>query len=179
MKTTTKNCLNKIREHIRDIPDFPEPGIIFRDITPVLGDAEVFKLTVDLFADRLKQQSIDKIVAVEARGFILGAAIAYALKIGFVPIRKPGKLPRETFSEDYSLEYGKNTLQIHTDSFAKGERIAIIDDVLATGGTAAATALLVKRLGGIVVESGFLLELKALNGREKLAGLEVYSAIEY
>ncbi len=179
MNLTEHEKANKIKAAIHDIPDFPQPGILFRDITPVLADKELFHLAVSIFAERYQKQKIDKIVAVEARGFILGAALAYALNIGFIPVRKPGKLPRQTFQEAYNLEYGNNTLEIHADCFKPGQRVVIIDDVLATGGTAAATAQLVQRVGGEVIEMGFLLELQFLEGRNKLGTTPVFSAIKY
>lgn len=171
--------IERIKNTIHDIPDFPQPGIIFRDITPVLADGELFQLVIELFARRYRDKGVEKIVGVEARGFILGAALAHALGAGFIPVRKQGKLPRETLKESYTLEYGNNMLEMHVDCIQPGQQVLIVDDVLATGGTAAATAQLVKRIGGIVTEIAFMLELKGLHGRNKLNSAPVFSLIEY
>lgn len=168
-----------IKKAIRDIPDFPEKGIIFKDITPVLADPELFKTAVDLLADRHVDNKIDKVAAIDARGFIFGAAVAMKLGAGFVPIRKKGKLPYTVIEKSYELEYGKSTLAVHTDAVRKGEKTLIVDDLLATGGTAAATGELIKELGGEIVEFTFLIELSFLSGREKLKGYPVFSAITY
>lgn len=161
------------------MPDFPKPGILFYDITTLLKDAAAFrKLTDDLTA-RYQDSRIDKVVGIESRGFIFGGVLAERLKAGFVPVRKPGKLPADCFEVKYSLEYGSNTLAIHRDAIAAGERILIVDDLLATGGTAEATVSLVRQLGGEVVGLDFLVELKGLMGREKLAGYDVHSTILY
>lgn len=161
------------------MPDFPKPGILFYDITTLLKDAAAFrKLTDDLTA-RYQDARIDKVVSIESRGFIFGGVLAERLKAGFVPVRKPGKLPADCFEVKYSLEYGSNTLAIHRDAIGMGERVLIVDDLLATGGTAEATISLVRQLGGEVVGLDFLVELKGLKGRDKLAGYPVHSTILY
>jgi len=164
---------------IRDVPDFPQKGIIFKDITTLLKDKDALKYTIDLMVDRYRNQDIHKIVGIESRGFIFGGAVAYLLGCGFVPARKPGKLPADTISESYTLEYGSNTLELHTDAIKAGERVVIIDDLLATGGTAAAVAKLVEQLKGQVMGIEFLIELEFLKGREKLPGYTVNSIIKY
>ena len=164
---------------IRDVPDFPEKGIIFKDITTLLKDPDALKYVIDAMVERYRHQGIDKIVGIESRGFIFGGAAAYLLGCGFVPARKPGKLPAETISESYSLEYGTNTLEIHRDAISEGENVLIIDDLLATGGTAAAVAKMVERLKGKVVAVEFLIELEFLKGRDKLKGYTVNSYIQY
>jgi len=164
---------------IRAIPDFPIPGILFRDITPLLYDKQGFAAAVDMMAEAYADQRIDRVVAIEARGYILGAPIAYKLGAGFVPVRKPGKLPFEKVSVDYALEYGTNTLEMHKDAIVKGERVLLVDDLLATGGTAAATRSMLERFGAHVVGIAFLIELTALDGRSKLAGVDVRSFITY
>jgi adenine phosphoribosyltransferase len=170
---------SEIEKLVRAIPDFPIPGILFRDITPLLYDKEGFAAAVDLMADAYAEQRIDRVVAIEARGYILGAPIAYKLGAGFVPVRKPGKLPYEKINVDYELEYGTNTLEMHKDALAKGERVLLVDDLLATGGTAAATRSLLESLGAHVVGIAFLIELTALGGRAKLQGADVRSFIQY
>lgn len=165
--------------YVRNIPDFPKKGILFRDITPILLDPKLFSQIVNEFVRRLKGKKVDKIVAIESRGFIFGGVIANRLKVGLAIVRKPGKLPYETIKETYQLEYGKDSLEIHKDAIKKGERIVIFDDVLATGGTAKATGNLVKRLGGKVVEYDFLIELTPLKGKDKLKGTQVFSLIEF
>ncbi|HYZ14885.1 MAG TPA: adenine phosphoribosyltransferase [Candidatus Acidoferrum sp.] len=169
----------QIESLIRTIPDFPIPGILFRDITPLLGDPAGFKATVDLFVDKYRDAKIDAVVGIEARGYMLGAPAAYALGAAFVPVRKPGKLPGETFTEEYALEYGTNTLEIHADAVGHGHRVLVIDDLLATGGTIAATLRLLKKLGADVVGVAVLIELAALKGRAALNGTEVTSFITY
>jgi adenine phosphoribosyltransferase len=169
----------EIEALIRAIPDFPIPGILFRDITPLLKDKQGFAQAIDLFVDRFKDRKIDYVVGVEARGYILGAPIAYAIGAGFIPVRKPGKLPHETLSEEYALEYGTNSLEIHADAIGRGERVLVVDDLLATGGTAAATGRLLERLGAIVEAYAFLIELNALNGREALRGADVVTFLKY
>ncbi|NIM10394.1 MAG: adenine phosphoribosyltransferase [Candidatus Aminicenantes bacterium] len=164
---------------IRDVPDFPEKGIIFKDITTLLKDKDALTYVIDGMVERYRDKQIDKIVGIESRGFIFGGAVAYLLGCGFVPARKPGKLPAEKISESYSLEYGTNTLEIHTDAIEAGERVLIIDDLLATGGTAAAVAKMVERLNGEVVAIEFLIELEFLNGREKVKEYNVNSYIRY
>ena len=169
----------EIESLIRAIPDFPIPGILFRDITPVLKDAGGFKSAIDLFVERFKHEKIDHIVAIEARGYMLGAPLAYALGTGFVPVRKPGKLPGTKHVEEYALEYGTNSLEIHDDAVGHGERVLVVDDLLATGGTAAATGRLLAKLGADVIGYAFLIELAALSGRAALPGAVVTSFIEY
>ncbi len=171
--------VSDLKAAIRDIPDFPRKGIIFKDITPILKDAALFKMAVETLAGRQKGKSIKAVAAVDARGFIFGAAVAQSLNIGFIPIRKKGKLPFTTIDEDFQLEYGAATLSLHTDAVAKGDNILIVDDLLATGGTAAAAAHLIERLGGSIVEIAFLIELAFLNGRDKLKGYPVFSTIVF
>jgi len=171
--------LATIRGAIRDIPDFPKPGIIFKDITPLLSNGALFGRTIDLMAERYRGQKIDTVLGIESRGFIVGAALAYKLGAGFTVVRKPGKLPYETHSASYQLEYGTDTLEIHTDAIARDTRVIIADDLIATGGTAAATAELVSKLGGTVVECAFVIELSFLNGRKKLYPYGVYSVLQY
>lgn len=168
-----------IRAAIRDIPDFPKPGVVFKDITPLLSDGRLFAKTIDLIAARYHGQKIDTVLGIESRGFIFGSALAYKLGAGFSVVRKPGKLPYDTHSASYELEYGKDTLEIHVDAIAPNARVVIADDLIATGGTAAATAALVSRLGAIVVECAFVIELRFLNGREKLKPYKVYSVLQY
>ncbi len=164
---------------IRAIPDFPIPGILFRDITPLLSDPKGFKATIDLFVERFRDARVEAVVGIEARGYMLGAPVAYALGAGFVPVRKPGKLPGEKFSEQYALEYGTNTLEIHADAVGHGHRVLVVDDLLATGGTIAATLRLLEKLGANVVGTAVLIELEALNGRAALDGVELTSFIKY
>jgi adenine phosphoribosyltransferase len=171
--------IESIRSAIRDIPDFPKPGIVFKDITPLLSNGPLFGKTIDLMAARYRGQKIDTVLGIESRGFIVGAALAYKLGAGFSVVRKPGKLPYETHSASYQLEYGKDTLEIHIDGIAPKARVVIADDLIATGGTAAATAELVSKLGGTVVECAFVIELSFLKGREKLKPFAVYSILQY
>jgi adenine phosphoribosyltransferase len=168
-----------IEELIRAIPDFPIPGILFRDITPLLKDKQGFKEAIDLFVDRFKGRGIDYVVGIEARGYMLGAPLAYAIGAGFVPVRKPGKLPYSKLSESYALEYGTNSLEIHADALGNGDKVLVVDDLLATGGTAAATIRLLQRLGAEVVAFAFLIELEALKGRDALQGVAVETFISY
>ncbi|HET9869672.1 MAG TPA: adenine phosphoribosyltransferase [bacterium] len=168
-----------LKRFIRDVPDFPKPGILFKDITPLLRAPEAFAEVIRLFADRYRTSGLDAVVAVESRGFILGGALARELKVGFVPVRKPGKLPWKAIQESYALEYGTDKLEIHEDALAGGGKALILDDVLATGGTAAATAELVRKAGGSVHEAAFLIDLTFLKGREKLKNTPVYSIIQY
>jgi adenine phosphoribosyltransferase len=170
---------NDYRALIREVPDFPSPGILFYDITTLLKDARAFSAIADELTDRYRGERIDKVVGIESRGFIFGGTLAQRLNAGFVPVRKPGKLPADSFEVKYSLEYGSNSLAIHRDAISIGERVLIVDDLLATGGTAAATVSLVRQLGGEIVGLDFLVELKGLNGREKLAGQTVHSTILY
>jgi adenine phosphoribosyltransferase len=164
---------------IRAIPDFPIPGILFRDITPLLKDKRGFAAAIDLMAAPYLNRSIDRVVAIEARGYILGAPIAYKLGAGFIPVRKPGKLPFDKVNVDYELEYGTNTLEMHRDSLAAGERVLLVDDLLATGGTASATCSMLQKLGAHVAGIAFLIELTALGGRAKLPNVEVNAFIKY
>lgn len=157
-----------IEPYIRDVVDFPKKGIVFKDITPLLNDPAAFRLTLDHLTERYQDQQLDAIVGIESRGFIFGAALADRLNVGFVPARKPGKLPAETIAESYQLEYGEATLELHCDAFAKGARILLIDDLLATGGTLNAAIKLIERLGGQLVESAVIIELCFLGGRGKL-----------
>jgi adenine phosphoribosyltransferase len=161
--------LDRVRQLIRDVPDFPQPGIVFKDITPVLADAEAFQSVLDALEERLRGRGVDRIVAIESRGFVFGAALADRLKIGFSPIRKLGKLPYKTHRIEYALEYGKGVLEAHIDAVRPGEKVAIVDDLLATGGTAWGTAQLVRMLQGEVAAFLFVVELSFLKGRERLA----------
>lgn len=164
---------------IRNVPDFPVKGILFYDITTMLQDAEAFRESIDQLVAYYQHREIDVVVGVESRGFIFGTPLAYRLGTGFVPVRKPGKLPAETLAESYELEYGTNTLEMHTDAIQKGQKVLVIDDLLATGGTAKATCRLVERLGGQVVGVAFVIELNFLKGREQLQGYEVFSLLRY
>jgi adenine phosphoribosyltransferase len=168
-----------LRDRIRDIPDFPKPGIVFKDITPLLLDPAAMDFAVRELAGWARERRVELVVAAEARGFILGAAIARELGVGFVPARKPGKLPHETVSAEYMLEYGVDTLELHADALAHGTRVLVHDDLIATGGTARAVCDLVERLGGMVTGCAFVIELAFLHGREKLAELEVHSLVAY
>jgi adenine phosphoribosyltransferase len=164
---------------VRDVPDFPSPGILFKDITPLVADAECFQETIRLLADWARPRRPDVILGAEARGFIFGGALAFALACGFVPARKPGKLPWETVGASYDLEYGTDSLEVHADAIGQGRRVIVLDDVLATGGTAKAKVELVERLGGRVVGALFVIELGFLHGREKLAGTDVHALLTY
>jgi adenine phosphoribosyltransferase len=164
---------------IRNVPDFPQPGIQFKDITPVLADARLFAGAIDLLTEKFAPGSIDAVVGIDARGFIFAAAAAIKLHAGFVPVRKKGKLPFTTIEQEYALEYGHATVAMHTDALKPGARVLLIDDLLATGGTSSAASALVQKLGGKIVEAGFLIELKFLNGRDRLAGTPVRALIEY
>jgi adenine phosphoribosyltransferase len=168
-----------LRGRIRDVPDFPSPGVVFRDLTPLLGDVEALRLSVDALAAAFADRRIDRVVGVEARGFIFAAPVAYRIGAGFVPVRKPGKLPWRTESEEYSLEYGVDRLEMHGDAVLPGEQVLVVDDVIATGGTAQATVRLVERLGAIVAGLAFVVELTYLAGREKLDGYDVVSLVAY
>ena len=163
--------------HLRDVPDFPKPGIVFKDLTPLLGDVDAFRYAVDAIADHAAGLTVDKVVGIEARGFIFAAAVAYRLGAGFVPVRKPGKLPWKTVTETYDLEYGSDSLDIHEDAVATGDTVYIVDDVLATGGTAAATSALVERVGGSIAGLAFVVELGFLGGRAKLPDHDILSLI--
>ncbi len=168
-----------LKSYIRDIPDFPKKGIIFKDITTLLNNEKAFKATIDGLAAKYKNKGIDTVVAVEARGFILGGALANKLHAGFVPVRKKGKLPAATLSVTYDLEYGTDTLEIHKDAIKPGAKVLIVDDVLATGGTVKAVTNLIKQLKGKISGIAFLIELKFLKGNEKLKGYPVFSLIKY
>ncbi|MDY5912517.1 MAG: adenine phosphoribosyltransferase [Inconstantimicrobium porci] len=169
----------ELKEKIRVIDGFPKEGISFKDITTLVADGEAFKESIDKMAQYLKDKNIDVIVGPEARGFIFGVPVAYAMGIGFVPVRKPGKLPAETIGVEYSLEYGTDKLEMHKDAIKKGQRVAIVDDLLATGGTIEAVAKLVEQAGGEVVSMDFAIELTDLNGREKLSKYDVMSLVQY
>jgi adenine phosphoribosyltransferase len=168
-----------VRAAIRDVPDFPKPGILFRDITPVLGDAALFASVIEHLAERYRSMRVAKVAAVESRGFIFGAPLAAAIGAGFVPLRKFGKLPHRTAAETFNLEYGTETLEIHTDALRTGERVVVVDDLLATGGTAGASVKLVRRAGGEIVELAFLVELASLGGRQRLDGIPVYAVVVF
>jgi adenine phosphoribosyltransferase len=168
-----------LKQHIRSVPDFPKTGILFYDITTLLRDPDGFRMTIDMLSTPYTGQGIDVVIGIESRGFILGGAVAERIGAGFIPIRKPGKLPAKAIRESYDLEYGKDALEIHEDAVEKGQRVLIVDDVLATGGTAAAAAQLVKKLGGQLHGLAFLIELLFLNGTAKLEGENVYSVLKY
>ena len=168
-----------LKQHIRNVPDFPKAGILFYDITTLLRDREGFQRTVDMLSAPYRDQGIDVVVGIESRGFILGAAVAHRIGAGFIPIRKPGKLPAKAVKAIYELEYGKDALEIHEDAIERGQRVLIVDDVLATGGTAAAACELVAGLGGDLHGLAFLIELSFLNGRAKVAGQSVFSVLQY
>jgi adenine phosphoribosyltransferase len=168
-----------LKEHVRDIPDFPRPGVTFKDITPLLADVKAFRFTIDALAEHFAGRTIDKVLGIEARGFIVAAPVAYCFGAGFIPVRKAGKLPWHVEKQEYVLEYGTDLLEIHRDALAPGEHALIIDDVMATGGTAAAAARLVECLGATVAGMGFIVELTFLGGRGKLQGVDAVSLIEY
>ena len=178
MNKTTFNC-EPLKKLIREVPDFPVPGILFYDITTLLKDKRGFATLIDALSEHYIEQEIDLVLSMEARGFIFGPAVAYRLNAGFVPIRKPKKLPAATASISYELEYGKNTLEVHRDAITSGQRVVIVDDLLATGGTALATVSLAESLGAKVVGCGFVVELDFLKGREKLAKYNVFSLLHY
>lgn len=169
----------RLKDSIRDVPDWPKEGIIFKDITTLLKDPEALRLAVEALTERYKDRGIDYVASVEARGFILGAPVSYLMGAGFVPIRKPGKLPADTRREEYELEYGTDAVEVHTDAFGPGDRVLVCDDLLATGGTALATAKLVEACGAKVEAFAFLVELDFLGGRDKLRDYEVFSIIHY
>ena len=173
------DLVETLRAGVRDVPDFPKKGIVFKDITPILSDGSLFKASIDVFIQRCRGKKIDKIVGIDARGFLFGSAVAYELGIGFVPIRKRGKLPFKTEIAKYSLEYGEAEMEMHIDAMRPGEKIVLVDDLLATGGTSAAAAALIKKVGGELVEAQFLIELEFLHGREKLAPTPVVSFLKY
>ncbi|MBE7704162.1 MAG: adenine phosphoribosyltransferase [Cyanobacteria bacterium SIG28] len=177
----TKNELDYVRENVRQVPDFPKPGILFLDITTATKDAKSFQLSLEYLYDQFKDEKVDYIAGIESRGFIYGAALAARLGVGFIPIRKPNKLPADTVKESYSLEYGTDTIEMHRDAVKEGDRVVIIDDLLATGGTAVAACNLVKKVGGDVVAAAFIIELDPLKGREKIEakGVKVVSMLNY
>lgn len=175
-----QQVVNDVKDKIRSIPDFPKPGILFRDITTALLDAETLKKMIDFISDNFKNDKIDYVVGLESRGFIFGMPVAYNLGVGFIPVRKPNKLPAETLKESYELEYGTDSLEIHADALKTGDRVLIVDDLLATGGTAAAACNLIHKTGAEIVGCTFLIELNDLNGRNKLPkDCKIVSMIEY
>jgi adenine phosphoribosyltransferase len=171
--------LETLRARVRDVPDFPKKGIIFKDITPILQDGVLFRASIDLFLEQCRGKQIDKVVGIDARGFLFGSAVAYELGIGFVPLRKKGRLPYKTESASYTLEYGEAEMELHIDAITAGEKIVLIDDLLATGGTSASAVALIKKVGGELIEAIFLIELEFLQGRKKLAPTPVSSFLAY
>ena len=171
--------MDRLRAGVRDIPDFPKKGIVFKDITPLLSDHALFRASIDLFLERCRGKEIDKIVGIDARGFLFGSAVAYELGVGFVPIRKRGKLPYRTDTAKYSLEYGEAEMEMHTDAVRKGERVVLVDDLLATGGTSAAAAALIRNAGADLLEAQFLIELEFLEGRKRLEPTPVTAFLKY
>jgi adenine phosphoribosyltransferase len=171
--------LDRLRAGIRDVPDFPKKGIIFKDITPILSDRALFRASIDLFLEQCRGKKIDKVVGIDARGFLFGSTVAYELGVGFVPIRKRGKLPYKTEVAKYSLEYGEAEMEMHIDAMMRGERVVLVDDLLATGGTSAAAATLIAKVGGELLEAQFLIELEFLNGRKQLEPTPVISFLKY
>jgi adenine phosphoribosyltransferase len=174
-----KENIIKLKETIRSIVDWPIKGVVFRDLTTLMQNPDAFRESCDILYERYKDQNIDKIVGIDARGFVFGAVLAYKLGIGFIPVRKKGKLPFKTIQETYSLEYGEDTLEIHEDAVQKGDKIVIVDDLIATGGTIGATVKLVQKLGADIIECAFIVELPELNGRSQIQGCEVYSITEF
>ena len=168
-----------LKETIRTVPNWPIKGIMFRDITTLMQEPNAFRHACDLFYERYKEMKIDKVVGIDARGFIFGAVLAYHLGVGFITVRKKGKLPYTTIREEYSLEYGTNTVEMHSDSIKEGEKVVVVDDLIATGGTIAAAISLVERLGGTVVECAFVVELPELKGREKIEGYDIFTLMEF
>ena len=171
--------MNRIKESIRTVPDWPIQGVMFRDITTLLQDPDVFRESCDVLYNRYKDMQIDKIVGIDARGFVFGAVLAYKLNIGFVPVRKKGKLPYKTINASYTLEYGENVVEMHEDSIAKGEKVIIVDDLIATGGTIAAAVELVEKLEGEILELACVIELPDLKGREKIKNYKLFSMVEF
>ena len=171
--------VERLRAAVRDVPDFPKKGILFKDITPVLSDPDLFRASIDLFLERCRGREVDKIVGIDARGFVFGSAVAYELGVGFVPIRKRGKLPYRTEIAKYSLEYGEAEVEMHTDGLTAGERVVLIDDLLATGGTSSAAVMLIQKAGGQLLEAQFLVELEFLEGRKRLEPTPVMSFLKY
>ena len=174
-----QDIIEKLRAGVRDVPDFPKKGIVFKDITPILKDPALFRSSIDAFLEQCRTKKIDKIVGIDARGFLFGSAVAYELGVGFVPLRKKGRLPYKTESAKYSLEYGEAEMELHIDAITGGEQLVLIDDRLTTGGTSASAATLIKKVGGELVEAIFLIELEFLHGREKLAPVPVTSFLKY
>lgn len=168
-----------LKKYIADIPDFPEPGVIFRDVTPLLANKDAYQESIRLISEFAKDKKVDVIVGPEARGFLFGCPVALALHCGFVPVRKPGKLPREVISQSYDLEYGSNEIQMHSDSIQAGQNVLVVDDLIATGGTVEAAITLIEKMGGNVVGTAFLIELEALKGRELLKDYDVFSVLKY
>src|SRR5438874_1632 len=173
------DALDKLRAAVRDVPDFPMAGIVFKDITPLLSNGELFRASINVFLEQCRGKEIDKIVGIDARGFLFGSAVAYELGVGFVPLRKKGRLPYKTESAKYSLEYGEAEMELHIDAIKRGEKIVLIDDLLATGGTSASAATLIKKVEGDLIEAIFLIELEFLHGREKLAPTPVTAFLKY
>ena len=171
--------LQELKTAIRDIRDFPKPGIVFKDITPILGNKELFRTVINQLASEAKKVAPEKVVGIDARGFLFGAAVAYKLGLGFVPVRKRGKLPYETVNFSYTLEYGESDMEMHVDAVGSGQRIVLVDDLLATGGTSGAAVNLVHRLGGVVAAALFFIELEFLNGRQKLSDVPVHSLVKF
>ena len=171
--------VEQLRAAVRNVPDFPKKGIVFKDITPVLNDPVLFRASIDLFLERCRGRKVDKIVGIDARGFLFGSTVAYELGVGFIPIRKRGKLPYMTEAAKYSLEYGVAEMEMHTDAMTAGERVVLVDDLLATGGTSAAAALLIRKSGGDLLEAQFLIELESLHGRKQLEPTPVTSFLKY
>ena len=173
------DLVGKLRAAVRDVPDFPKKGIVFKDITPVLNDPVLFRASIDLFLERCRGREIDKIVGIDARGFVFGSAVAYELGVGFVPIRKRGKLPYQTEVARYSLEYGEAEMEMHVDAIRASEQVVLVDDLLATGGTSVAAAVLIHKAGGHLLEAQFLIELESLHGRNRLEPTPVTSFLKY
>jgi len=173
------DTVEKLRAAVRDVPDFPKKGIVFKDITPVLNDPILFRESIDLFLEQCRGKNLDKVVGIDARGFLFGSAVAYELGLGFVPIRKRGKLPYRTDAAKYSLEYGEAEVEMHTDAVREGERVVLVDDLLATGGTSAAAAVLIRNAGADLLEAQFLIELEFLEGRKRLEPTPVTSFLKY
>ena len=179
IRLVDSSIVEKLRAGVRDVPDFPKKGIVFKDITPILSDHKLFRASIDLFLERCRGKKIDKVVGIDARGFLFGSTVAYELGVGFVPIRKRGKLPYKTEIAKYSLEYGEAEMEMHIDAMGSGESVVLVDDLLATGGTSAAAAALIQKVGGKLLEALFLIELEFLKGREKLEPTPVEAFLRY
>src|SRR5438477_12705988 len=173
------DAIDQLRAAVRDVPDFPKAGIVFKDITPILSRGKLFRASINVFLEQCRGKEIDKIVGIDARGFLFGSAVAYELGVGFVPLRKKGRLPYKTQSAKYSLEYGEAEMELHIDAIERGERIVLIDDLLATGGTSASAATLIRNVGGELIEAIFLIEMEFLHGRKKLESIPVTSFLKY